>query len=242
VSSKNKHNSIVFLTTLCLGLMFVGATPQVLTFAALTRNFDIQSEIEVKDDLDNKPDNEEIEGFSKDDFPSLFAQLLKEIKEEVKSGKISLPLQTDFYVDGEFHKSEFIGGGSAGGGGISSTVSNQNLSLLIQNAVNQKFQPKALELADYDSGKSKKVLIKVQADSKDLSLIIVLTKTDAKQFAEFLDREFSSRAVSVGNTLTKQIYAHSSAGSVADNNQVIIVTRLPRGSLDELLSEREGGK
>ncbi len=214
--------------------MFVGATPQVLTFAALTRNFDIQSEIEVRDDLDNKPDNEEIENFAKDDFPALFAQLINEIKEEVKSGKISLPLQTNFYVDGEFHKSEFSDGG-AGGGGIGSTVSNKNLSLLIQNAVNQKFQPKAFELTDYDSGKSKKVAIRVQADSKNLSLIFSLTKADAKQFAEFLNREFSSRAASVENALTKQIYEYSSAVSV--NNQVFIDTHLPRGSLDEFLKQ-----
>jgi hypothetical protein len=84
--------------------MFVGAAPQVLTFAALTRNFDIQSEIEVKDDLDNKPDNEGIESFSKDDFPALFVQLLKDIKDKVRGGKISFPLQADFYVDGESHR------------------------------------------------------------------------------------------------------------------------------------------
>jgi plasmid replication initiation protein len=84
--------------------MFVGATPQVLTFAALTRNFDIQNEIEVKDDLDNKPDNEEIENFAKD-VPNLFEQLLKEIKEEVKSGKRT-SLQTDVYVDEVFTKSQ----------------------------------------------------------------------------------------------------------------------------------------
>lgn len=220
--------------------MFAGAAPQVLTFAALTRNFDIQSEIEVKDNLDNKPDNEEIEDFSKDDFPTLFAQLLKEIKEEVKSGKIVLPLQTNFYVDGESHKSEFIGGGSAGGGGMSSTVSNKNLSSLIQNAVNQKFQPKAFELSDYGGGKSKKAAIRIQADSKNLSLVISLSKADASQFAEFLNREFSSRATSIETALIKQIYENSSVAF--ENNQVFIHTHLPRGSLDEYLNEREGGK
>jgi hypothetical protein len=228
MSSKNKHNSIVFLTTLCLGLMFVGAAPQVLTFAALTRNFDIQSEIEVRDDLDNKPDNEEVESFTNDDFPTLFARLLKEIKGEVKSGKISFPLQTDFYVDGEFTKSQ-----NSGGAGIGSTVSNQNLSLLVQNAVNQKFQPKALELADYDSEKSKKVKIRIEANSADLSLKVSFDKSNAVQFAEFLNREFSLHALLLENTLTKQIYENTRA--TAENNEVFIVTRLPRGSLDRLL-------
>lgn len=58
IKSKN-HNSILFLTTLgvYLGLVLVGATP-VLGHAATTRNFEIQDEIEVKDDLDTKPDDE----------------------------------------------------------------------------------------------------------------------------------------------------------------------------------------
>lgn len=232
MSNKNKHNSIVFLTTLCLGLMFVGAAPQVLTFAALTRNFDVQNEVEVKDDLDNKPDGEEVESFAKDDFPALFAQLLVEIKKEVKSGNVSLPLQADFYVDGEFHKSEFSDGG-AGGGGIGSTVSNQNLSLLIQNAVNQKFQPKAFESADCDNQKSKVVTIRIEASDKDLSLKLSFGKSKAEQFAEFLDQDFSSSAALIKDALTKEIYENTKATS--ENNQVFIVTRLPRGSLDELL-------
>jgi hypothetical protein len=208
--------------------MFVGAAPQVLTFAALTRNFDIQSELEVKDDLDNKPDNEEIESFSKDDFPALFAQLLKEIKKEVRSGKITLPLQADFYVDGEFTKSQ-----NSGGSGIGSTVSNQNLNLLIQNAVNQKFKPKAFELADFDSEKSKAVKTRIEADSTDFSLKVSFQKSNAEQFAEFLSREFSTSAVSLENALTKQLYEDTRV--TFENNQVFVVTRLPRGSLDRLL-------
>ncbi len=60
MSNSKNYNSIVFFTTLSvyLGLVLVGGTPPVLAFAALTRNFDIQNEIEVKDDLDKKPDDE----------------------------------------------------------------------------------------------------------------------------------------------------------------------------------------
>ena len=231
MSSKNKHNSIIFLTTLSvyLGLVLIGAPP-ILTHAALTRNFDVQTEIEVKDDLDNKPDNEEIESFSKDDFPALFAQLLNEIREEVASGKIPLPLPTGFTVSSSFEKSEFGGGGGGG-----SSVSNQNLSVLIENAVNEKFRPKAFELADYDSQKIKSVKVRIEANRTDLSLKISFSKLNAEQFAEFLNREFSSSAVSEKDALTKQIYENTSANS--ENNQVFVITRLPRGSLDALLSK-----
>ena len=38
-----------------LGLVLAGATPQILAQAAMTREFDVKDEIEVKDDLDTKP-------------------------------------------------------------------------------------------------------------------------------------------------------------------------------------------
>lgn len=63
MSDKKTHNSIIFLTTLSvyLGLVLVGgASSPVLAQAALTRNFDIQEEIEFKDDLDKKPGDEKI--------------------------------------------------------------------------------------------------------------------------------------------------------------------------------------
>ncbi len=233
MTSRKNHNSLVFLTTLYIGLILVGASPQALSFAALTRNFDIQNEIEVKDDLDNKSDNEEIEFFSKDDFPALFAQFLQAIKEKVESGKISLPIQTDFYADGEFHKSVSNDGGGSGGGGIGSTVSNENLRLLTENAIDQKFRPKAFELADFDSKNSKNVKINFDANSADLSLKISFGKSNAEQFADFLNQEFSSSAELVKNKLTKEIYENTKVTS--KNNQVFVITRLPRGSLDALL-------
>ena len=71
MSDKKKYNSIVFLTTLSvyLGLVLVGgAGSPVLAQAALTRNFDIQEEIEYKDDLDKKPDDELLDFFDTCEF------------------------------------------------------------------------------------------------------------------------------------------------------------------------------
>ena len=61
MSNKRTQNSILFLTTLgvYLGLLVVGgAAPQVFAHSATTRGFEIADEIEIKDDLDNKPDDE----------------------------------------------------------------------------------------------------------------------------------------------------------------------------------------
>jgi hypothetical protein len=58
LSNRKNQNSILVLATLgvYLGLVLAGATPQVLAQAAMTRQFDVKDEIEFKDDLDNKPD------------------------------------------------------------------------------------------------------------------------------------------------------------------------------------------
>jgi hypothetical protein len=59
VKSSKTNNSILILATLGVyfGLVLVGATP-VLGHAATTRHFEITDEIEYKDDLDRKPDDE----------------------------------------------------------------------------------------------------------------------------------------------------------------------------------------
>lgn len=57
MSKRKNQNSILVLATLgvYLGLVLVGATPQVLAQAAMARQFNVKDEIEVKDDLDKKP-------------------------------------------------------------------------------------------------------------------------------------------------------------------------------------------
>ena len=61
MTNRRTNSSVLFLTTLgvYLGLVLVGgAVPQVFAHGALTRNFELQDEIENPDDLENKPDNE----------------------------------------------------------------------------------------------------------------------------------------------------------------------------------------
>jgi hypothetical protein len=231
VSNKNKHNSIVFLTTLSvyLGLVLIGAPP-ILAQAALTRNFDIQNEIEFKDNLDKKPNDEEVENSSKEDFPSLFAQLLNEIKEDVGSGKIALSIKTNFRFEAYFNYSEMCNGSGFG----SEPSADKHLAKIVEDAFRQKIEPTTFELADYPTTSAKNIKLNLEANRTNLSLKISFGKFNAEQFAEFLNKKWSLSAISVEDTLTKQIYENTKATS--ENNQVFIVTRLPRGSLDELLN------
>ena len=60
MNKRKNQNSILVIATLgvYLGLVLAGATPQVMANAAMTRQFNVKDEIEVKDDLDTKPDDE----------------------------------------------------------------------------------------------------------------------------------------------------------------------------------------
>ena len=60
MNNRKNHNSALILAALgvYIGLVLVGGTPQVLAQAAMTRQFNVKDEVEFKDDLDNKPDDE----------------------------------------------------------------------------------------------------------------------------------------------------------------------------------------
>lgn len=231
MNKRNNYNSIVFLTTLSVyfGLALVGAPP-ILGQVALTNKFEVKHTIEEKDDLDNKSDRKDFESLAKEDFPSLFIQLLDKIKKEIENGKISLPIQTNFSIKLVSQSSKNDGGEIS----VNSNLFGIRLNDIIQSGINGKIQIKAIELADY-KGKYKNVKIKFEANNKDLTLKVSFSKLKAKQFAEFLNQEFSSSAISVENALIKQTYKNTKATS--ENNQVFIVTRLPRGSLDALLAK-----
>ncbi|MGH9948373.1 MAG: hypothetical protein ACRD6X_14420 [Pyrinomonadaceae bacterium] len=58
MNTRKTQNSILFLTTLgvYLGLLVAGgAVPQVFAHSATTRNFELTDEIEIRDDLEKKP-------------------------------------------------------------------------------------------------------------------------------------------------------------------------------------------
>lgn len=86
MTNRKTHNSIIFLTTLSvyLSLSLLGATPQVLAYAATTRDFDIQTEIEYKDDFDNQPDNETASA-TKEKSNAVSGNSFKKYSKEVQS-------------------------------------------------------------------------------------------------------------------------------------------------------------
>jgi hypothetical protein len=208
VTKGKNYNSIVFLTTLSvyLGLVLVGgATPQVLAQAALTRNFDIQIEAEVKDDLDNKPDESCGELKAKTDAQDnqFIGQYARFISELVKINyspdyEMSATMYSLSAADAEFFDQIFPS--------LSKTVEIDEFNYELKR---DKF--------------SGKIILKPKSSVKNVSFPV------------------SDYCANLRYQLCKSLGKHETVilkntEVFHENNQIFIVTRLPRGSIDALLA------
>ena len=203
MNGKNKnYNSIIFLTTLSvyLGLVLVGGSPQVLAYAATTRNFDIQHEIEFKDDLDNKPDNE------------TFAELKTKIDEQ----------------DQQFIKqyAQFLS--SSLKNYYSSEVGGYEILCSLQGEINKVTFPSLDgKLAGLSDFKADKPGLVVKFDIKSNSKNVNLAKTFSIYTAGLDFYQHNSK-----NQPEKVIYENTKI--TFENDQIFIVTNLPRAGIDSL--------
>jgi hypothetical protein len=243
MSDTKKHNSILFLTTLSvyLGLVLVGgANSPVLAQAALTRNFDIQEEIEYKDDLDKKPDdcgslqNKVDEKSQKFDFNSQvindYAEALLNLIEltgQISSNDFAFQAQSNFYSN-NIRKLDFSFDLKPV---LFPKDTRQNLDTKINNLYNLfpvDFQQDGISFSfDFDNSKSF-LNTKVKFSGK--------TDLDAHKLSVGYD---SSLDLWRCKTQSKPINVILRNTEVfTENNQVTIVTRLPRASIESLLAEK----
>lgn len=213
MSNSKNYNSIVFLTTLSvyLGLVLVGAPP-ILAQAALARQFDIQNEIEVKDDLDKKPDDEtctelKAKTYEQDiQFVKAYLETVSQFLKPISFAKskdydLIISVKTDSIDDDE--------------------IFNRNFSALRKELSLGSFEQKI-----DDGGFFEKLNLKSKFQNKDISSFVQFYNASL----EYLHCETQYKSANLILTNTKITY---------ENNQVFIVTRLPRGSLDALLARKD---
>lgn len=204
MSNRKNYNSIFFLTVY-LGLVLVGATPQVLAQAAMTRQFDIKTEIVVEDDLDKKPDDENCQSNADSEFIEHYATtVLAFLKKSYETQVDNYDVNINFSYSSE-DNDELISG---------------YFPSLRKDIVIDKF--------DYRWDK-KQLLGKLSLKSKynnDISHI-------NKLFLSSLD----SLTLKLENKPENVILKNTEISF--ENNQVFIVTHLPRGSIDDLLNEKD---
>ncbi len=191
MTNRKNYNSILFLTVY-LGLVLVGATPQVLAHAATNSFFDIQAEWEVKDDLDNKPDDSCAELKSKTDAQN--NQFIADYLKLVSAALGKYPSHTTIEISGGVEDKDF-------------PSLEKDLSINF-------FQLKAnkdglLSKLNFNSGSEFR---------KTTSFVLAFDQSLKFQLCK--SENFPEKIIFENTKITSQ------------NNQIFIVTRLPRGSID----------
>jgi len=246
MTNRKNYNSIVFLTTLSvyLGLVLVGGTPPVLAHAALTRNFDIQNEIEFKDDLDKNPDDEKIDFTqSLEDYFDEVSHFFKDLQKLYQIEKFDLDYDK-FEVNELSFVSCNVDGDPIRTAQIFKKSDNHWLEPAITDArysfENWNFLSDCLKDEKLNTGISTGSSLKLIYDKSELKIEASAFKSSpqkAEQLAQRFNYVLKLYKVSETEPIVKKIYENTSFKS--ENNQVFIVTRLPRGSLDALLAEKD---
>ena len=241
--TSRKHNSILFLTTLgvYLGLVLVGSpTPQVFAHGALTRHFELQDEIEAADDLDKNPDGE--------------AGLNLSIKTYIEDVEYFLNALQKLARDKKFNSSHDAFEvtqstllpcvpANKDGSYTANTFESNNDSLKPSLERFSKLLTDGYSLADClpqhrfkgQEATSSKFTFKF-ADSA-LSVQVSVQKASpelAKKLSQDLGQTFAKFTPTPAELVRLKIVENTSFRS--SNDQVFVITRLPRAALDPLLA------
>jgi hypothetical protein len=244
MNNRKGQNSILFLTTLgvYLGLVLVGATPQIIAQkAATTRNFDIRDEIEFKDDLDKKPDDDRSE---LTDSVAVYLHDVEQLIAALSGLKERGLFDT---VTDRFEVSQMVilpcVATNTAGSYVAERFINQNASL---TPALQRFSKQL----NYGYSLGDCIRTTAYAD-KDAVSSRSTFKLDASAFSIEISVKKNSKlsAASLVGALpaTFKLYRPDDSASVrqkiidltkfrADNDQVFVVTRLPRALIDKLLA------
>ena len=244
MSNRKNQNSILFLTTLgvYLGLLVVGGTaPQVLAHSATTRNFEISDETEVRDDLDKKPDDERSPvhmslGNYFDDVEKFIAalsgfqqrKLFDPAKDAFSVGQSTqLPCVAANRV-GSYTAREFVTSDEAirkslewfskkltDGYSLGDCLANDRLGSKETHDSNFQFKL---------DGEAFKVEVSVKKSSAESAKLLA---------ADLAKTHKQTKAVSA-NQVRARLYEATTFRS--DNDQVFVLTRLPRADLVSLLA------
>ena len=210
----------------------------------MTRQFNVKDEIEFKEDLDNKPDNEEIKAFLENSFESAlltFVRDLRELKEQKKYKAIG---KDSFWIS-YYHN--FCAEGREDAGSSTSAVPHWiekpflalHSNLDLASRWKSSDLPAFIELPANSSEGSvcKSFTLSSELNKSDISVEVSFSRGDAINASHLvgkINEYLLKRSEGLRSPLTEQIYLYTKATSNSTN--VLIVTRLPRAGLDVLLA------
>lgn len=247
MTNRKGQNSILFLTTLgvYLGLVLVGATPQAIAHqrAAMTRNFDIREEIEFTDDLDRDPEGERSPiGDSVEVYLQDLEQLLTALGGLTRKGQFD-PASSPFEVS-QTILLPCVASNQAG----AYTAQRFDSANLAIKPVLERFSKQlayGYSLGDcvksdgYPDKEAAVSQFTFKLDPAALSVEIIVRKSSqlsASELIASLPGVFTSERITKNASPVRQKLIEATSYK-SDNNQVFIVTRLPRASIDDLLAK-----
>ena len=243
--NNRKNNSILFLTTLgvYLGLVLVGgAVPQAFAHGALTRSFELQDEMEAADDLEKKPDGE----------TGSLSMSIKTYLEDVESfldtlNKLSETGTFDLVRD-EFEVTQTtqlpcipankIGSYTANTFKLKNDALRPSLERFSKLLTDGYSLADCLPNARFNGQDATNSKFTFKLDDSALSVQVSVQKATpevAKKLSTDLVTVYKKFTPTSGEIARQKIFENTSFRS--RNNQVQVITRLPRASLDPLLAK-----
>jgi hypothetical protein len=244
VANRRTNNSILFLTTLgvYLGLMLVGgAAPQVFAHGALTRQFELQDEIEFADDLEKKPDGETATlSLSIKTYLEDVEEFLNTLHSLGQSGEFD-PSRDEFEVT----QTTLLPCVPANkvGSYTANTFQLKNESLRPSLSRFSKLLTDGYSLADclpnsrFSGQEATNSKFTFKLENSALSVQVSVQKASpqiARRLSADLAAAFPRFTPSSAALARQKIFENTTFKS--KNNQVFVITRLPRAALDPLLA------
>ena len=245
MANRRTNNSVLFLTTLgvYLGLMLVGgAAPQVFAHGALNRQFELQDEIEARDDLDNKPDGETATlSLSIKTYLEDVEEFLNALQRLGQNGKFD-PLRDEFEVT----QTTLLPCVPANkvGSYTANTFRLKNDSLRPSLERFSKLLTDGYSLADclpnrrFSGQEATNSKFTFKLEDSSLSVQVSVQKASpeiAKRLSADLAATFPRFTPSAAALARQKIFENTTFKS--KNDQVLVITRLPRAALDPLLAK-----
>jgi len=226
-----------------LSLVLVGGSAPALAHSALTRDFDIKNEIEFKDDLDNKPDDEikNLTGSIESYFGDL-EDLIQNLQKLHSIEKFDLD-----YDKFEISELGFVPC-DVNGDPIRTSYSENNVeNRWLEPAINEaawdfrdwNWLSDCFKHDKYKNGVSTSSEFKFKYDKSGLEIQVSLFKSSAQraeQLAGNFNEAFRLYELDKDEVIVKELHKNTSFSF--KNNQVLIVTHLPRASIDEFFARK----
>ncbi len=215
MTTRKNYNSIVFLTTLSVyfGLVLVGV-PASQVLAQTTPDKIDKTQIIIGNDI----------------YGNALFQLASQLEKLSKEGKYNwsepIDLQYQFRYFEKGKESAFICGGKR----------LKDISQIIDKTA----ESISRNLSEFENISSRRDDVFLSPFAVSVSInqtgITVKASRSDKENVDIFRNHFEQEAIAIENKPIAKIYENTKVTS--ENNQVFIVTRLPRGSLDALLTDK----